>query len=279
MRYAFNIQLSFLFSTKFRTLIPGGGTDGGSPFMAEQLNHTNSEIVYVDFSKASMSIAQLRTKMRKSHNMVWVTDWLESIPRLGLGTFELVICTGVLHHLKNPQEGLNILNEVQSKYGGASLFVYGKYGRIGVYQIQALLRNINLPIETIDSELGNAKLVLKILPRKHWFLEQFTGDHQTMGDVGIYDILLHKRDVSYSVSDLYKWVKRSGYTFVDFTPEVKNILSLSLRIDDKLLFRQLSTINIPKQQSIYESILGYITKQDFYVTKNNNHGKLGHGKT
>ena len=48
--------------SEFRTLIAGGGTDGGAPFMAEQLNHTNFEVVYLDFSYSSMEIAQYRAK-------------------------------------------------------------------------------------------------------------------------------------------------------------------------------------------------------------------------
>ena len=44
--------------------------------MSEQLNHTSSEAVYVDFSTASMSIAQARVVMRRSNKIVWVTDWI-----------------------------------------------------------------------------------------------------------------------------------------------------------------------------------------------------------
>ena len=61
-----------------------------------------------------MSFSQLRAKMRGGLDIVWVIDWIESIPRLGLGEFDFIGCTGVLHHLKNPQKGLNALNEIQS---------------------------------------------------------------------------------------------------------------------------------------------------------------------
>ena len=42
---------------EFRSLIPGAGTGGQVAFLEEQLNHTNSETVYVDFSSASLNIA------------------------------------------------------------------------------------------------------------------------------------------------------------------------------------------------------------------------------
>ena len=87
--------------------------------MAEQLNHTDSEVLYFDFSKTSMEIAQHRSKFRGGLKIVWVIDWIESIPRLGLGSFDLAVSTGVLHHLKSPQKGLKIVNDAQTPDGGA----------------------------------------------------------------------------------------------------------------------------------------------------------------
>ena len=43
-------------------IVAGGGTGGVAVFMGEQLNHTNGEIVYLDFSTASMHIAQTSSK-------------------------------------------------------------------------------------------------------------------------------------------------------------------------------------------------------------------------
>ena len=111
--------------------------------MAEQLNHTNSEVVYFDFSKSSMSIAQLKVRWRGNLKIVWVIDWIESIPRLGLGYFDFTVSTGVLHHLKKPQHGLRVVNDAQTEYGGAEFMLYGKYGRTSIYQIQELMRIIN----------------------------------------------------------------------------------------------------------------------------------------
>ena len=127
------------FSSNFRTLIAGGGTSGGVTFMAEQLNNTKSETVYVDFSINSMRIAQRKAKMRENLKIIWVMSWIENIPLYGLGEFDLVNCPGVLHHLKSPQRGLNILNDIQSENGGGVISVYGRYARSGVYQIQDLL--------------------------------------------------------------------------------------------------------------------------------------------
>ena len=192
-----------------------------------------------------MPFSQLRAQMRGDLDIVWVIDWIESIPRLGLGKFDFVGCTGVLHHLKNPQKGINTINEVQSENGGAEYMVYGTYGRTGIYQIQDLLKNINRHDHTMKNELKAAKDILKILPDDHWFRHFQFSDVNTMGDIGIYDLLLHKRDVSYTIPDLYEWVQRGGYKFVDHSlPENRLSLSITILINDNVLFKKLGKMQI-----------------------------------
>ena len=55
------------YQDRFRVLIAGGGVGSSTMFLAEQLNHTNAEIVYLDLSPASMAIAQQRAKIRLTH--------------------------------------------------------------------------------------------------------------------------------------------------------------------------------------------------------------------
>ena len=160
--YIMNIFLRFIspsvirahtFCRNFRALVAGAGTNGGVPYLGEQLNHTESEIIYIDFSSTSMYIAQERMKIRGLSNIIWAVDWIENINRLGLGEFDFVGSTGVLHHLKDPQHGLKCLYDLQTGDGGAAFMVYGRYGRIGLYQVQELLRVTCQVNCTIDKEL------------------------------------------------------------------------------------------------------------------------------
>ena len=253
---------------EFRALVPGGGTDGGVPFMAEQANNTKSEVVYYDFSKTSMSFAQFKVKVRGSLKVVWVIDWIESIPRLGLGKFDFSASTGVLHHLKSPQKGLKIVNDAQLKHGGAEFMVYGKIGRAAVYQMQELLRIINQEEPGLNGEIKNAKVILSALPGFHWFQHNDMSDHKTMGDIGIYDLLLHKRDVAFSKLDLYSWLEKGGYNVVDFA-HAENAIPISLKtiVDDITLLAKLNMMNNPVPHAIGEIICSTITKQDIYVSK------------
>ena len=116
------------FRNYYRFMVAGGGTGGITVFNAEQLRHTNAEVVYFDFSSASMKISQIRARIRTLNNIIWIHSWIEEFRFLGLGLFKDFQCSGVLHHLKNPLYGLNVLKDQLTSDGGMNIMVYGLYG-------------------------------------------------------------------------------------------------------------------------------------------------------
>src|SRR5262249_49266397 len=46
------------FRNRFRVLIAGGGTGDSTIFLAEQLRHTDGEVVHLDISRAAIEVAQ-----------------------------------------------------------------------------------------------------------------------------------------------------------------------------------------------------------------------------
>ena len=168
----------------FRAIIAGGGTGSVTVYFGEQLNDTNGEIVYMDFSFASMKITQRRAKARKLRNIIYVNSWIEGIRFYGLGQFKIVQCSGVLHHLKNPSLGLNILKDLSISNGGMDLMVYAQTGRTAIYMLQNLMRRINSKNDSINHQLQNTNKTLNSLPNHHWFkINTLVNDHED-GDIG-----------------------------------------------------------------------------------------------
>lgn len=240
--------------------------------MSEQLNHTkNSEVVYIDFSKSSMSVSQTMVRLRNTNNTVWINAWIEEISILGLGHFDFVVCTGVLHHLKNPQRALRVIRKSQTKSGGAALMVYGKHGRISTYQIQHLMRFINEKEMNLNREISNAKHIINVVPRNHWFPHGEISDHQTMGNVGIYDLLLHKRDIPFSIPELHIWTESSGYNIIDFSfPLYSSLISPKLNILENFLYQNIIRQSIQRQHWVGEVMSGYVFQHNVFVSTNVN---------
>ncbi len=129
------------FARPFRALVAGGGTGDGAIMLAQQLADagTGGEVVYLDLSAASRTIAERRAKARKLSNISFHQGSLLDLPAMGLGPFDYIDCCGVLHHLEDPLAGLKALTAVLDEAGGMGLMLYGALGRRGVYDLQAML--------------------------------------------------------------------------------------------------------------------------------------------
>lgn len=257
------------FQDNFRILVAGAGTGDAVICYAEQLKNTNAEIVYLDFSKASMAIAQERAKIRGLKNIKWVNDSILNIPNLKLGTFDYINCIGVLHHLESPELGLKVLKDSLSTKGGMDLMVYAHYGRTGVYHIQTLMQMVNNVVTSRTEEVKNGWAVMTSLPATNWYNlgSNSSSDHILFGDVGMYDLFLHKQDRAYTIPQLYDFIAEAGLNFVDFNdPYNRLILRLENYIKDPALLEELKKRDIIDQQAMCEIIAGSIVKHQFFVS-------------
>ena len=126
-----------------------------------------------------MTVAKARAKNRGLTNITWINDSILNIPQLNLGKFDYIQCSGVLHHLENPDAGLKALSDSLTEDGGINIMVYAQYGRTGVYQIQDLLSIANKGITSRQEEVKNAWDIVNSLPKTNWYLrgEDLLADH------------------------------------------------------------------------------------------------------
>ena len=262
------------FKKKFRVLIAGGGTGDSSTFMGAQLKAIpDAEIVYLDFSKNSMEVAKKRAEIRGLKNIKFVNESIFNIPKLNLGKFDFIQCSGVLHHLSDPDAGLKILADSLTENGGMNLMVYAKYGRTGVYQIQELMRMVNEGVDNRSEEVMNGKTIINSLPDTNWYQrgKDLLADHILFGDVGLYDMFLHKQDRCYSIPELYEFVDKAGLNFVEFSDVVSKLkLRVENYIGDFSLLAKIKKMDPKKQRAISEILTGSIIKHQFYVSKKKN---------
>jgi len=258
------------FKKGFRVLIAGGGTGDATVYLAEQLKGTDADIVYLDFSKNSMKIAQERAKNRGLKNITWINDSILNIPDLKLGKFDYIQCSGVLHHLENPDAGLKVLSDSLTDDGGMGIMVYAQYGRTAVYQIQDIMKMVNEGVESRQEEVKNGWEVMNNLPATNWYNrgKDLLSDHINHGDVGMYDMFLHKQDRAYTVPQIYDFVEKAKLNFVEFnSAHSRAMLNIVRYIKDPVLLKRLQKMDKSKQQAMCEIMCGSIIKHSFYVSK------------
>ena len=261
------------FQNNFRILVAGGGTGDATIFLAEQLRDTNAEIIHLDFSSASIDIAKQRAKIRGLSNITWIQDSILTLSKQKLGTFDYINCSGVLHHLEDPEKGLKVLSKSLNSTGAISIMLYGKYGRAAIYQMQELMQRLNQNVTDIQSKIDNCRKVLAALPSTN--LYKMSGalgkgiDHYTDSD--IYDLFLHSQDQAYSITDIYNMMDRAKLhiSYISGTNELEGNLLLKpgQYIKDPVLLEKISQFPERKQQAIAELCYGRIARHSFYATK------------
>ncbi|MFO1242697.1 MAG: class I SAM-dependent methyltransferase [Rickettsiales bacterium] len=260
------------FDKNFRILVAGGGTGDTTIYTAEQYGTLGAEVVHVDLSKASIAIAKERAEIRGlKNNITFLHASLLDIPKMGLGKFDYINCSGVLHHLNDPEEGLASLTSVLSPEGVMCLMVYGKYGRLGVYPLQDALRTMLRNVDSRAKKIKMTRDLLSNLPLGNWFMfaqKMFREDLAT--DSGIFDLLLHPQDRAYTIPELYEFVASAGLKSISlqhpFTSGAR-IYDPSHFILNEALQSEIESLTPIEKQALAENLSCNIIMHTFYAAR------------
>jgi SAM-dependent methyltransferase len=255
------------FRRPFRALVAGGGTGDATIMLAQQMADAGvpGEVVYLDLSAASRAIAEARIAKRGLGNVRFVTGSLLELPALGLAGFDYIDCCGVLHHLEAPAEGLRVLAEALAPGGGIGMMLYGEIGRVGVYDMQAMLRMI-APAETTAGEqrIALASALAEALPEANWLARNgLVTDHKHGGTAGVFDLFLHARDRAYRVPEILALAQSARMRVTGFLEPVLYEPLEWLRDAD--LRRRVGRLRPFERATFAELLLGNQRKHIFYL--------------
>ena len=121
-------------------LIAGCGTTQAAHYA---VRWPRSQIIGIDVSAKSIAFTQGLKRRYALDNLEVRQLPLEHAAELG-ETFEYVVCTGVLHHLLDPDAGLRALHDVLAPAGALHVMVYAPYGRAGIYMLQDYCRRLGI---------------------------------------------------------------------------------------------------------------------------------------
>jgi len=188
-------------------LVAGCGTSQAAKYALRQ---PAARVVGIDVSSTSLRHTK---KLKRKYNLANLDIYqlpIEQVRELER-SFDQIICTGVLHHLADPDAALGALRTVLKSDGAMHLMVYAPYGRTGIYMLQEYCRRLG--IGTSDKEIEGLVAVLKALPHGHPLehLLRETPDFRRMDALA--DALLHPRDRAYSVPQLFDFIERSDLNF------------------------------------------------------------------
>ena len=185
-------------------LIAGCGT---SQAARHALRWPSARVTGIDVSGPSLRCSEDLKRKYDLRNLEVHELPIERARELGL-RFDLIVCTGVLHHLADPDAGLAALREVLEPDGAMHLMVYAPYGQAGMYMLQQFCRRLG--IRAADDEIRDLIAALRQLPTDHP-LEALLRDAPDLREEGaLADALLHPQDRGYSVPQLLEFDRASG---------------------------------------------------------------------
>jgi ubiquinone/menaquinone biosynthesis C-methylase UbiE len=254
----------------FRALVAGGGTGDALVALAQQCADARiaAEIVYLDLSEASRAIAEQRARMRGLDNVRFVVGSLLDLANFGLGQFDFINCSGVLHHLDDPPAGLACLAGALAEGGGMAVMLYGTLGRTGVYPVQDMLRRIVPPDLPPQERLEVAKRLIAQLPASNWLRRNGGMVDYKLDDASLYDELLHSCDRAYTVREVDELARSAGLRVVTFMPPALYD-PLSYVKGDVVAARAAALSPIERAQ-FAENWIGALKKHSFFLVAADN---------
>ena len=195
------------YRTDLNVLVAGCGT---SQAAKHALRQPSSQVVGIDFSQTSVRHTEA---LKRKYNLTNLDVYQLPVERVGeLGcSFDKIVCTGVLHHLPEPEVGLRALCSVLKPGGAMNLMVYAAYGRTGIYMLQEYCRRLG--IGHSDKEIQDLAVTLTALSHQHPLARILSESPDFQTKDALADALLNPQDRAYTVPQIFDLLEDCGLTF------------------------------------------------------------------
>lgn len=249
---------------RWRILDAGCGTGVSTDYLC----HLNpgSAVLAVDISAGALEVARQRTRRSAAAAQVEELriEQRSLLDLAGEGPFDYINSVGVLHHLREPEQGLVALAGLLRPGGLVHLFLYADGGRWEIHRTQRALALLGAGTDEAGLHLG--RQLLAQLPetnrlRRHheqrWALD-------TAADANFADMYLHPQETSYNIERLLAFVATAGLEFAGFSnPEVWSPARL---LQGELLERA-QDLSPRQQWSLVEELDPDISHFEFFLSK------------
>ncbi len=188
-------------------LIAGCGTNQAAVFA---YTNPDAKVVGVDISQASLDHQQFLKDKYGLDNLELHRLPIEELPTLGR-EFDLVVSTGVVMVMADPQAGMKALAKCVRPDGVVATMVYAKHGRFAVTLLQSVFRDLGLGLD--DESVRMVRGALTQLAPDHPIRSYFNRATDLHYDAGVVDTFLIGREFTYSTDECVELAEGAGLVF------------------------------------------------------------------
>jgi SAM-dependent methyltransferase len=179
------------------------------------LRFPNARVVGSDLSEASLEIANATARELGLTNLELRRESLGQVTYRE--QFDLVFCTGVIHHNADPPAVLARLSEAMRPQGVLELMVYNRFHRITTTAFQRAVRLLLGSTDghmDFDAEFDVARSVVRDGFSTPGLMKAFLRDYKSGEDARIADSLIQPVEWSYTVSSVCEMAEEARLAVV-----------------------------------------------------------------
>jgi SAM-dependent methyltransferase len=233
------------------------------------LREPDAHVTAIDISDVSLRHTRELQGKYDLRNLELHRLAIENVGELGR-VFDQIVCTGVLHHLPDPDIGLASLRSVLAPNGAMHLMVYASYGRGGIYMMQEYSRLLG--VRATDAELRDLGVMIGALSTDHPIAGVSRRAKDFAYPAALADALLHPQDRAYTVPELYPWLERCGLSFgrwIEQAPYLPQCGAIA-RMPHAA---RLGALSPPLQHAAVELLRGTMTRHSFIAYRDDRPGE------
>jgi SAM-dependent methyltransferase len=249
-----------------KILIAGCGT---SQAAVHAMREPDAQVTAIDISETSLTHTRDLQRKYDLRNLDLRRLAIEDVGELGQ-TFDEIVCTGVLHHLPDPDLGLRSLRAVTAQDGALHIMVYAAYGRAGVYMMQEYCRLVG--VRAAEDDLRELGAVIGALAEDHPLAAVARHAKDFRQPDALADALLHPIDRAYTVPELRAWLERCGLSFARWYEQAPYLPQCGT-IANMPHAARLAALPLAAQHAAVELLRGTMTKHDFIAYRKDRVGK------
>jgi SAM-dependent methyltransferase len=249
-----------------KILVAGCGT---SQAVVHAMREPDAQVTAIDISEASLGHTRDLQRKYELRNLDLRRLAIEDVGGLGQ-TFDEIVCTGVLHHLPDPDLGLRSLGAALAQDGALHIMIYAAYGRAGVYMMQEYCRLLG--VRATEEDLRQLGAIIGTLSEDHPLATIAGRAKDFRQPDALADALLHPVDRAYTVPDLYAWLKRCGLSFARWHEQAPYLPQCG-GIARTPHAARLAALPPPIQHAAAELLRGTINKHNFIAYRDDRAGE------
>ena len=187
-------------------------------------------IVAVDLSLNSLAYAKRKTEELNISNIDYLHADILDLRELGR-KFDIIECTGVLHHMEDPMAGWKVLTDCLKDEGFMQVGLYSELARRDITKIRAEIEqsNIELTYQTMK-QFRN-----QIINSEEEHHKRIVSNPEFYNMSTCRDMLFHVQEHRFTIPQIKEYLSQLGLTFRGF--ELNNLVALD-SLDEWDIFEQ-----------------------------------------